>query len=219
VKVRAVVLDMDGVMIDTEPMYQHAWQRACADLGFTLDDEGYAALVGRPTAECEEDLVTRFGPRFPMSLFRTHWPALWHALAADRGIPCKPGLEALLSLLEERQVPRAVATSSDAEFTAFSLQQAGLAGRVPVVVTGDQVPRGKPAPDIYLEAARRLGQPPAACVAVEDSDAGVRSASAAGMITLCVPDSRPPSPVASQAAFRVLRSLDDVRELIAQSLL
>jgi beta-phosphoglucomutase len=218
-KIRAVVLDMDGVMLDTEPMYQHAWQRACADLGFTLDDEAYATLVGRPTADCEEELVARYGPEFPMRVFRSHWPALWHALAADRGIPCKPGLEALLSLLEERQVPRAVATSSDADFTAFSLQQAGLAGRVPVVVTGDQVSRGKPAPDIYLEAARRLGQPPSACVAVEDSDAGVLSASTAGLITLCVPDSRPPSPVATQSAFRVLRSLDDVCQLLAQSLL
>ena len=79
--VQAVVLDMDGVIIDTESMYQHAWQVACAELGFTLDDEGYAALVGRPTADCEGELVARFGPQFPMRVFRSHWPALWYALA------------------------------------------------------------------------------------------------------------------------------------------
>jgi beta-phosphoglucomutase len=205
---------MDGVMIDTEPMYQHAWQRACAELGFTLDDGDYAELVGRPTADCEHELVTRFGPQFPLSLFRAHWPQLWHALAADHGIPPKPGLHALLTLLEAQQVPCAVATSSDADFTQFSLEQAGLAGRFDVVVTGDQVANGKPAPDVFLEAARRLGHPPHACMAVEDSDAGVFAASAAGMITVCVPDSRPPSPEASCAAFRVLRSLDDVCELL-----
>jgi len=205
-------------MIDTEPMYQHAWQRACGELGFTLDDEGYAALVGRPTADCEDELVTRFGPQFPMSLFRASWPPMWHALAQDHGIRCKPGLQELLALLEEHRLPCAVATSSDPDFTEFSLGQAGLAGRFALIVTGDQVPNGKPAPDIYLEAARRLGVPPRDCAAVEDSDAGVLAASAAGMMTLCVPDSRPPSPTAVAAAFRVLRSLDDVHELLTHTL-
>jgi beta-phosphoglucomutase-like phosphatase (HAD superfamily) len=199
-------------------MYQHAWQAASAELGFTLDDEGYAALVGRPTADCEDELVARFGPQFPMSLFRSHWPALWHALAEDHGIECKPGLHALLALTEERRVPCAVATSSDSDFTRFSLERAGLVDRFQVVVTGEQVAKGKPAPDIYLEAARRLGVRPQECVAVEDSDAGVLSASAAGMITLCVPDGRHPSAAAVSAAFRVFRSLDDVRELLVETL-
>ena len=217
-RIQAVVFDMDGVLIDTEPMYQHSWQRACAELGFDLDDDAYAVLVGRPTADCEEELIARFGPQFPLRAFRSHWPRLWHALAADHGIPCKPGLQELLALLGERRVPYAVATSSDAGFTQFSLDHAGLAGQFELIVTGDQVPNGKPAPDIYLEAARRLGRSPHACLAVEDSDAGVLAASAAGLITVCVPDSRPPSPIATQAAFRVLRTLDDVRTLVEQVL-
>ncbi len=82
------------------------------------------------------------------------------------------------------------------------------------VVTGEEVAKGKPAPDIYIEAARRLGISPARCLALEDSDAGILSASSAGMIAVMVPDLKPPSPAASQAAFRVLTSLREVVALL-----
>jgi beta-phosphoglucomutase-like phosphatase (HAD superfamily) len=108
----------------------------------------------------------------------------------------------------------AVATSSDADYAAFSLRSAGVAGRFDALVSGDQVARGKPAPDIYLEAARRLGCDPVECVALEDSDVGVLAASAAGMVTLCIPDLKPPSEEAARAATRVLGSLDEAREWI-----
>jgi beta-phosphoglucomutase-like phosphatase (HAD superfamily) len=86
--------------------------------------------------------------------------------------------------------------------------------RFQVVVTGDQVTRGKPAPDIYLEAARRVGYAPAQCVALEDSEAGVIAASRAGMIALMVPDLVRPSDAARRAAFRVLPSLVDAQNVI-----
>jgi beta-phosphoglucomutase-like phosphatase (HAD superfamily) len=217
-RISAVVLDMDGLMLDTEPLYKAAWQQASEELGFNLDDLTYSMLIGRPTEDCEAELVGHFGPGFPLPHFRTRWPELWQLSVQDRGIPYKPGLLALLTFLDERCIPSAIATSSDADYTEFSLRNAGLAGRFGLIVTGDQVPQGKPAPDIYIEAARRLGQSPPDCIALEDSDAGVLAASAAGMRTLCIPDLKPPSKTAAHAAFRVLRSLDDARELIAATL-
>ena len=217
-RLSAVVLDMDGLMLDTEPLYKTAWQQASAELGYELDDVTYSILSGRPTEDCEAELVARFGPAFPMSRFRDRWAGLWSDLARDRGIPHKPGLLPFLAFLEAHRLPAAIATSSDADYAEFSLRKAGLAGRVPVVVTGDQVQRGKPAPDIFIEAARRLGHDPSACLALEDSDAGVLAACAAGMVTVCVPDLKPPSDAAARAAFQVLGSLDDVRELIVASL-
>jgi len=213
--VLAVVFDMDGLMLDTEPLYKVAWQDASAELGYVLDDGSYVRLVGRPTPDCERELVAQFGPGFPLDRFRGRWPELWHAQVAANGIQRKPGLLELLEFLEAQQLPLAVATSSEKADVALSLRHAGLDGRFPVVVTGDEVSRGKPAPDIYLEAARRLGVNPAACLALEDSEAGILAASRAGMRALLVPDWTQPSATAVQAAYRVLPSLHDARALIA----
>jgi beta-phosphoglucomutase-like phosphatase (HAD superfamily) len=214
-KVDAVVLDMDGLMLNTEPVYKAAWQHAAAELGYVLDDLFYSKLTGRPTADCELELLQQFGSDFPLGNFRSRWPKLWRVGATKAGIQRKPGLLEFLAFTEARCLPVAVATSSDAEYTGISLRQAGLEGRFDVVVTGDQVVRGKPAPDIYIEAARRLGVEPSKCLALEDSEAGILAASRAGMVSLLIPDLNQPSDLAVQAAFRVLQSLDEARHMMA----
>jgi len=213
-RIRAVVLDMDGLMLDTEPLYKAAWQQASAELGFDLDDQSYSRLIGRPNRDCERELIHHFGSGFPMSRFKARWPELWQSSVKVRGIPTKAGLFAFLSFVEEHALSSAVATSSDGAYTDFSLRSAGIVGRFDAVVTGDQIERGKPAPDIYREAAARLGLDPAECIALEDSDNGVLAASAAGMVTLCVPDLKPPSEAAERAASCVLGSLNEAREWI-----
>ena len=210
----AVVFDMDGLMLDTETIYKVAWQAASADLGYDLDDVFYARFVGRPNGDCERLLVERFTTAFPLDGFRARWPKLWHAEVQAKGICQKQGLLDLLTLLDTRRIPFAIATSSGAEETTFCLRAAGLDRRFSVVVTSDQVAHGKPAPDLYLEAARRLHIEPACCIALEDSEAGILAASRAGMMPVLIPDMSPPSDVAVHAAFRVLASLDEVQPLI-----
>ena len=209
-EIRAVVFDMDGLMLDTEPIYKRAWQSAAAELGHDLEDDFYATFVGRPNDDCERLLVRRFGAQFPLDRFRVRWRELWDADAAANGIRTKPGLLELAALLDTRKIPYAIATSSEAMETEFCLRAAGLDGRFPVRVTRDQIANGKPAPDIYLEAARRLQTDPAQCVALEDSEAGIQSASRAGMVPLLIPDGAPPSAVARNTAFLVLPSLAHV---------
>jgi HAD superfamily hydrolase (TIGR01509 family) len=209
-----VVFDMDGLMLDTEVIYKTAWQAASAELGYVIDDALWTRFVGRPNADCERDLLARFGTAYPLDRFRGRWPALWKAEAAASGIQRKAGLLDLLAFLERRRVPIAVATSTEADDAAFCLDAAGLAERFAVIVTGDQVARGKPAPDIYLEAARRLEVDPEQCVALEDSEAGILAAHQAGMLPLLIPDGAPPSPVATSAAFRVLSSLSEAERLL-----
>ncbi|MGH9854349.1 MAG: HAD family hydrolase [Blastocatellia bacterium] len=215
IEIAAVVLDMDGLMLDTESIYKRAWQNAAAQCGYTLDDSFYLTLIGQPNPACEAAILERYGSDFPMAEFRARWSALWRTDVESSGIPTKPGLAELLSFLDEYQVPTAVATSSDQDYATFSLRVAGLEGRFNHIVTGDQVINGKPAPDIYVESARRLGVAPKHCVAIEDSDAGALAANAAGMITIMVPDLKAPSAEAQSAAFCVAPSLLHARDQIA----
>jgi beta-phosphoglucomutase len=215
VRVAAIVLDMDGLMLDTEPIYKSAWQQAAGDLGYELDDPSYMNLVGRYTEDCERELLKKFGADFPIAKFRPRWSELWRLRVESTGIATKPGLLEFLSFVDGHNLPVGVATSSDREYTESSLRRAGLKGRFKVIVTGDQVAHGKPAPDIYLESARRLGVEPSRCVALEDSDAGILAASRAGMLPLLVPDLKAPSADAVTAAFRVLSSLHEAQRLVS----
>lgn len=213
--VAAVVFDMDGLMLDTEILYQRAWQQAAIDLGYDYDDAFYLqTCVGRTVETCEAALTERF-PDFPLPAFRARWQGLWRQEVEQRGIPLKPGLLELLAFLDRQRIPFAVATSSDRAYTTFTLAAAGLQDRFGCIITGDQISNGKPAPDIYLEAARRLGASPPVCVALEDSDAGAQAAAAAGMTVLLIPDLKPPAPLAIQSAYSVLASLHEALDLLS----
>jgi HAD superfamily hydrolase (TIGR01509 family) len=206
---------MDGLMLDTESLAKHVWHQASLNLGFPLSDDIYLNYIGRTDEDCERDLIRRFGTAFPLDEFRVRTIQLWKRKVAREGIRTKPGLIELLSLLDDRGIPTAVATSSQSTFARSKLRRAGLSSRFDIVVTGDQVANGKPAPDLFLEAARRLNVDSRHCVALEDSEAGVIAASRAGMIPIMIPDLKSPSDDARRTAFRVLASLDEAGELIA----
>ncbi len=212
--VTALVFDMDGLMLDTEPIYRAAWQRAAAELGWEISDHAYEVFLGRRTEDAEAELARRFGPAFPIDRFHDRWPVLWHEIAGQ-GLATKPGVHALLDLAAAHALPLALATSTARPLAMRTLGYGRLtAERFRVMVTGDEIAHGKPAPDIYLEAARRLGVVPEHCAAFEDSDAGTLSASRAGMTTFQVPDMKTPSPDARAAAYRVLRSLEEIPPLL-----
>jgi HAD superfamily hydrolase (TIGR01509 family) len=202
----AVIFDMDGLMLDTEIIYHRAWQNAAADFGYHVDDEFFHSLIGIRTEECEEMIRATLDDAFPLDAFRLRWPQRWQEIVEIESIVRKPGLLELLDLLEERGIPKAVATSSTQAEAEYSLTITQLRTRFPVVVSGDQVLHGKPAPDIFLAAARQLGVDPTHCMAFEDSSAGAIAASAAGMRTYMVPDLVQPSTEA-RAQATVLNSL------------
>ncbi len=215
-QIRAVLLDMDGVIIDSETMYRIAWQRAASKLGYELSDELYAAFLGLTIPDAEAALGRAFGPQFPVAKFHEIWPGDWRDLVKTHGMPVKPGLWNFLDVVNEHRLSVAVATSSDAEVAAFSLRAAGLDGRFSCIVSGDQVAKGKPAPDIFLEASRRLDVAPQFCIVVEDSEAGILAASRAGMFSILIPDLKPPSPHTVKLAHRIFHSLDEAAEFLKE---
>ncbi|MCE7984819.1 MAG: HAD family phosphatase [Caldilinea sp. CFX5] len=210
---RAAVFDMDGLMVDTESIYQAAWRDAIQQLGYTISEAALRATTGRRMADCYAILRGAVDDTFPMPAFLDLWPRLWHDHVNTHGINQKPGLTALLDLLDAHQIPKAVATSSEQAEALFTLEKANLLHRFSIIVSGDQIVNGKPAPDIFLCAAERLNIAPERCMAFEDSEAGVMAASSAGMVTIMVPEIEPVAEVVGRA-YRVYDSLHEAKELI-----
>lgn len=211
--IRAVIFDMDGTLIDTEAAHRRAFAEVGDALGWPMSDELLLSMVGIHRDANEAMLAQRLGPDFPMAQFYADSDALFEA-AVDAGIPLRPGAILLLDHLARAGIPMALATSTAAPFAQQRLEQSGLIHYFDVIVTRSDVDQPKPHPEPYLLAARFLGVDPADCVAVEDSHAGVRSATAAGIATVMVPDLLPPTEELILACAQVLPSLTDLRDLL-----
>lgn len=172
-------------MLDTERLDRAFWQAAAARRGLAFSDELHATLVGRRAKDSELAVRAHFGEEFPYQELRSEIRLQWLA-AAKAGLPRKQGLIEVLEALDRAQIARAVATSTARESALLSLGE--LALRFHAIACGDEVTHGKPAPDIFLLAAERLGADPADCVALEDSPAGLAAARAAGMSAVWIPD-------------------------------
>lgn len=208
------MFDMDGLLLDTEPIYARAWQSAASELGFELSAQLHRQLIGRTDADSYLILGDAFGSSFRAAEFSELWPRYRDETIASDGIALKPGLLELVSYLDELELPYAIATSTIAEQAELSLRVAGISARFEIRVTGDQVENGKPAPDIYLEAARRLDVAPRRCIALEDSNPGLLAAVAAGMTGIMIPDLDEPTAQARGEAYRVVASLQEAREVM-----
>jgi HAD superfamily hydrolase (TIGR01509 family) len=198
---------MDGVLIDSEPIIRAAAQLAAVELEREVTEAFYASVIGLPGAQVEAAFLLEFGADFPLADYRQRFERRYREQVSTRGIAAKPGVTNLLDTLTELRIPIAVATSTRGGNAQEALAAAGLLSRLPICVTGDQVRLGKPAPEIFLAAAARLGIPATQCIAVEDSEVGARAAVAAEMFTLLVPDLKPPSAELSALVSEVLASM------------
>lgn len=214
--ITAVLFDMDGLMFDTERLILRAWQRAMADFGYTASEEVFLASVGMTLESTNQLLRAAYGPNFPLEATNDRTGEyVWQEVDA-RGAPLKPGLLALLDFLEAHGVSKAVASSSERATIDRLLASVGLTERFAATVAGDEVAQGKPAPDIFLLAAQRLGIEPAHCLVLEDSNPGGRAAQAAGMAVIVVPDLKPPADDVASLAAAVLPDLHAVRMWLEQ---
>jgi HAD superfamily hydrolase (TIGR01509 family) len=213
VAVKAVIFDMDGLMFDTERLARDAWRRAMAEQGYALDDDVYLTAVGRTVEGACGVFVDAFGPDLPIADIEAA-KARYLRDMLEPGPPLKPGLLPLLDGLEALRLPLAVASATARAEIERRLAGVSLLRRFDAVVGGDEVARGKPAPDLFLLAAGRLGARPADCLVLEDSEAGVRAAAAAGMAVVMVPDLVEPSPSVRALAEAVLPSLAEALEIV-----
>jgi HAD superfamily hydrolase (TIGR01509 family) len=212
---RAVVFDMDGLMIDTERVALECWIESARVFGWEISRETCLALVGLGQRESRQALLDRMGGKFPLAEVSARGRERYLQRLRGEGVTVKPGLIPLLDWLDARHVPMAVATSTQHALALEKLALAGLTERFATVVCGDQVPKGKPAPDVYREAIARIDVDPARCIALEDSEIGLRAAHAAGLTCIVVPDLLPPSPEYEPLAHAIVPSLGDAQALVA----
>jgi HAD superfamily hydrolase (TIGR01509 family) len=212
----AVVFDMDGLLFDTERLYQKALGTASAEVGCEMHPDVFESLIGTPWALSRRMLFDRYGESYPVDRLADVWIEHFRVLA-DSELEMKAGVVELLAFLKDLALPCAIATSSSHKTVGHHLGVHGLADRFGHVVASGDYENGKPSPDPYLTAAQRLQVDPSRCLALEDSLNGIRSASSAGMMAVMVPDLVQPTEEIRLLCTAIVADLHEVRALIGSS--
>jgi HAD superfamily hydrolase (TIGR01509 family) len=210
-----VIFDMDGLMVDTEPVWMECWAPALAHFGYDVPPGLADAVRGSAGDNAARLLHEMVSSQLDTKAFWAYFSLLAEKVFAQ-GVEKKPGLDELLAYLGEQGVPCAVASSSSKEGIERNLRFIGHLDCFQVIVPGSEVPHAKPAPDVFLEAAKRLGTKPARTMVLEDSFNGVRAGAAGGFYTVMVPDLASPNDEIRSVASCVCPSLLKVRDLLAQ---
>jgi HAD superfamily hydrolase (TIGR01509 family) len=207
--IEAVVFDLDGVLVDSEPVWEQVRRQVVAEHGGRWTAEAQRRLMGMSTQEWAAYLSADLGVGLPADQVAAVVIERMIARYADH-LPLLPGAGDAVRAMARRW-PLGLASSSPPVLIDAVLGAAGLRREFAATVSTEQVPRGKPAPDVYLAVAERLGVEPGRCVAVEDSSNGLRSAATAGAQVVAIPHPRyPPDPDALGLARLVLTSLTDL---------
>jgi HAD superfamily hydrolase (TIGR01509 family) len=214
---KAVVFDMDGLLLDTEALYRSAIFAACIAQGRQMVDHVHLSLIGTPKDLGDSKLIAHFGRTFDLERYHLACAEHFESLCATE-VPLRPGVMDLLRLLRCAAIPAAVATSTARPKSEAQLKRAGIFDNFDVLVTRSDVKIGKPHPETFLKAAALLGVDPSNCLALEDSHNGVRAAAGAGMATIMIPDLLQPIPEIASLCVGVLPSLNDVRIRISRQL-
>lgn len=207
--ISGLCIDMDGVLLDTERLALRCWQQAAGEAGFHLSHDLFARVIGRNVQDTRDIFRSSLGDSFDFDAIRMRRRAIGAELIAQHGMPIKEGAEALLKFAKVHQLSCAIVTSTESEEAHLRLKSSNLPYEHCILVGGESAKRGKPAPDLYLEAAARMSQTASHCVAIEDSIPGLQAAAAAGMRAILVPDLVTPDQDAMKRAFKVCPTLNE----------
>ncbi len=213
-KFKGAVFDMDGLMIDTEKLLMRFWIEAANYYGFDMKPEHVLSIRSLAGDLTEIKLKGIFGESFCYRDVRLKRIELMNSYIEKNGIEKKKGLDQLLAFLKENGFKIAVATATDYERTSRYLKSLNIFDNFDKIICASMVEHGKPAPDIYLKAAKELQLPPHECIALEDSPNGILSAYRAGLNPIMIPDLSEPDEETSKLLYACAESLDKVIELM-----
>jgi HAD superfamily hydrolase (TIGR01509 family) len=208
-RIGAVIFDLDGVLIDSEAVWNTARREVALEHGGRWPSDAQRVMMGMSSTEWSSYMHDELGVAMPARQISATVVSRLKGLYRE-SLPLLPGAREVV-IRVAREWLLALASSANRPIIELVLELAGLEPYFAATVSSEEVPRGKPAPDVYLEAARKLGVPPARCAAVEDSSNGLRSAAAAGMTVFAVPNREfPPGADALDLAADVLGSITEL---------
>jgi HAD superfamily hydrolase (TIGR01509 family) len=213
---KAVIFDMDGLLLDTERIALSTFIEACREYHFEPDLRIYDRCIGTTYARTQEILISRYGKDSPFDAVSKLWEKRYDEETLDKPVLLKVGARSLLRYLGTKGMKKAVVTSSSQAHAIRKLANAGILDCFQFVLCGDQISKGKPDPEIYLTACQKIGEKPPMCLALEDSDNGVRSAIKAGLKVIQVPDLKEPSVEIKALGHRIVKSLVEVEGLLME---
>lgn len=208
--IKAIIFDMDGLMIDSERVTFECYQERLKDMNLTMDEEFYKTLLGKPIKGIYQRFYDVYGNDFPIENVIQDV----HQLMAERfeteGVPVKKGLVELLHYLKDNNYKTIVATSSNRDRVDKILAQAKITEFFDDSICGDEVTRGKPNPEVFLKSCQKLGVNVDEAIVLEDSEAGIQASYDANIKVICIPDMKYPEKQYEEKTFKILKDLTEV---------
>ena len=212
--IKAIIFDMDGLMIDSERVTFECYQERLKDMNLTMDEEFYKTLLGKPIKGIYQRFYDVYGNDFPIENVIQDV----HQLMAERfeteGVPVKKGLVELLHYLNDNNYKTIVATSSNRDRVDKILAQAKITEFFDDSICGDEVTKGKPNPEVFLKSCQKLGVNVDEAIVLEDSEAGIQASYDANIKVICIPDMKYPEKQYEEKTFKILKDLNDVTEYL-----
>lgn len=212
--VKAVIFDMDGLMIDSERVTFECYKEVLKEMSLTMDEEFYKTLLGKPVKGIRQRFYDVYGNDFPIEDVMKKVHALIAEKFETEGVPVKKGLVSLLQYLKENSYKTIVATSSNRNRVDTILKQAGITDYFDDSICGDEVTKGKPDPEIFLKACQKLNVAADEAIVLEDSEAGIQASYDAHIKVICIPDMKYPEKQYEEKAASVLKDLGEVKTLL-----
>lgn len=208
--IKAIIFDMDGLMIDSERVTFECYQERFKDMNLTMDEEFYKTLLGKPIKGIYQRFYDVYGNDFPIQNVIQDV----HQLMAERfeteGVPVKKGLVELLHYLKDNNYKTIVATSSNRDRVDKILAQAKITEFFDDSICGDEVTKGKPNPEVFLKSCQKLGVNVDEAIVLEDSEAGIQASYDANIKVICIPDMKYPEKQYEEKTFKILKDLTEV---------
>lgn len=213
----AIIFDMDGLILDTEAIALSTFVQTCREHNFEPDLSVFYKCIGVDGAATRQIMSEGYGKAFPLESVAELWGKKMDLETTEKPIPLKTGVLSLLKYLDKEQTKMALVTSTRRAKAQRELTNAGVAHFFSLILGGDQVTKGKPDPEIYMTACEKLHEEPAKCLALEDSDNGVKAAFHAGLRVIQVPDLVPPSDEVRALGHIIKGSLAEVENMLKTS--
>lgn len=212
--IKAIIFDMDGLMIDSERVTFECYQEILKGMNLTMDEEFYKTLLGKPLKGIYQRFYDVYGNDFPIEDVIKDVHALMAKRFETEGVPIKTGLKSLLEYLKENNYKTIVATSSNRDRVDTILSQAQITDYFDDSICGDEVIKGKPNPEVFLKSCQKLGVNVDEAIVLEDSEAGIQASYDAGIKVICIPDMKYPEKQYEEKTFKILKDLNGVTEYL-----